>query len=477
MAIATARSAFINGEWIAGDGEEIEVRSPYDGSLVGSVHAATPADIERAVAAARDAFPAWRRTPLRQRVELCRRAFDLCMERNEEISQLIAREVGKTIREAREEMEEFTVDHFRRASEDALRYAGKVLPSTQEWTGTKRIMVVQEPIGVVAAVTPWNFPVDIAGIPLVYGLAIGCTTVWKPSEFSPLCAEKFVELLHDAGFPPGTVNLVHGRGEIGSQLVKHPDVGSVVFTGSVETGEKVARDAGLKNRVLELGGNGPQIVFADADIDKAADAAIMGCFYLAGQCCTAAERILVHASVKDRFVEALTSRTRDLKVGDPTLEETDMGPVRTPAVLARTKAHIADAVEKGARVVLGGGNDGQLHEPTIVDGVTSDMRIAQEETFGPVAPIMSFESADEAIRIANETHFGLTASVFTNDLKLAWKMAEALEHGTVHINETTNYWDQMAPFGGAKSSGSGRELADGIADALTETKQITFDRS
>jgi acyl-CoA reductase-like NAD-dependent aldehyde dehydrogenase len=179
--------------------------------------------------------------------------------------------------------------------------------------------------------------------------------------------------------------------------------------------------------------------------------------------------------VKDRFVEALTSRTRDLKVGDPTLEETDMGPVRTPAVLARTKAHIADAVEKGARVVLGGGNDGQLHEPTIVDGVTSDMRIAQEETFGPVAPIMSFESADDAIRIANETHFGLTASVFTNDLKLAWKMAEALEHGTVHINETTNYWDQMAPFGGAKKSGAGRELAGYILDAMSETKQITWE--
>jgi len=388
---------------------------------------------------------------------------------------VIAREVGKTIREAREEMEEYTVDHFRRASEDVLRYHGSVPPSTQEANGTKRIMVVQDPIGVVAAVSPWNFPVDIAGIPLVYGLALGCTTVWKPSEYAPICANMFTQLLHDAGFPPGTVNLVHGRGEVGSQLVRHPDVGTVVFTGSVETGEKVARDAGLKNRVLELGGNGPQIVCADADIDKAADAAIMGCFYLAGQCCTAAERILVHSSVKDRFVEALASRTRDLKVGDPTLEETDMGPVRTPAVMARTKAHIADAVEKGARVVLGGGSDGQVHEPTIIDGVTSDMRIAQEETFGPVAPIMSFDTPDEAIRIANETHFGLTAAVFTNDLKLAWQMAEALEHGTVHINETTNYWDQMAPFGGAKKSGSSRELGRYILDAMSETKQITWE--
>jgi succinate-semialdehyde dehydrogenase / glutarate-semialdehyde dehydrogenase len=475
MAIATARSAFINGEWIAGDGEDIEVRSPYDGTVVGTVQAAAPADIDRAVAAARDAFPAWRKTPLRHRVELCRRAFDLCMERNEEIAQLISREMGKTIREAREEMEEFTVDHFRRASEDALRYAGKVLPSTQEWNGSKRIMVVQEPIGVVAAVTPWNFPVDIAGIPIVYGLAIGCTTVWKPSEFSPLCAEKFVELLDDAGFPPGTVNLVHGRGDAGKALVEHPDVGCVVFTGSVETGEAVAREAALKNRVLELGGNGPQIVRADADLDKAADAAITGCFYLAGQCCTAAERILVHSSVKDRFIQLLRERAEALTTGDPTADETDMGPVRTEAVLNRTKGHIAEAVEKGASIVMGGGHDGLLHEPTIIDGVTSDMRIAREETFGPVAPIMTFEDDDEALRIANETEFGLTAAVFTNDLRAAWRYAEELRHGTVHINETTNYWDQMAPFGGAKKSGSGRELAGWIFDAMTETKQITWE--
>jgi len=475
MAIATARSAFINGDWVAGGGEEIEVRSPYDGTLLGSVQAASPAELEGAVAAARDAFPAWRRTPLRQRVELCRTAFDLCMERNEEISQLIAREVGKTIREAREEMEEFTVDHFRRASEDAMRYAGKVLPSTQESTGTKRVMIVQEPIGVVAAVTPWNFPVDIAGIPIVYGLAIGCTVVWKPSEFSPLCAEKFVELLHDAGFPPGTVNLVHGRGDIGRDLVKHPDVGCVVFTGSVETGESVAREAGLKNRVLELGGNGPQIVRADADLEKAADAAITGCFYLAGQCCTAAERLLVHRSVKDRFVDLLRARTEALATGDPSNDATDMGPVRTEAVLRRTQEHIADAVQQGAQVVIGGGYDGQLHEPTIIDGVTSHMRIAREETFGPVAPIIAFDDDDEAVRIANETEYGLTAAVFTNDLRAAWRYAEDLRHGTVHINETTNYWDQLAPFGGAKKSGAGRELASWIFDAMTETKQITWE--
>jgi succinate-semialdehyde dehydrogenase / glutarate-semialdehyde dehydrogenase len=472
--VTTYRGAFINGEWVAGGGEEITVTNPDTGDVVGSVSAATPDQIDAAVAAARTAFQTWRRTSVLERVEICRRAFDLCMERAEEIAELITRETGKTIRESREEMVEYTADHFRRAAEDVLRHEGKVLPSTQG-KNHKRIIVVQEPVGVVAAITPWNFPVDIAGIPIVYGLAYGCTTVWKPSEFAPLCAEAFMDVLHDAGFPPGTANLVHGRGDAGSALVRHDAVDSVVFTGSIETGEKVARDAGLKNRVLELGGNGPQIVLADADMDAAVDAAVTGCFYLAGQVCTAAERVLVHRDVHDTFVERLVERARELRVGDPLLEETDMGPMCHRGTLDRTRAHIEDAVANGARVVHGGTSSGMYHDPTVLVDVTPEMRIAREETFGPVAPIIAFESLDQALQIANSTEHGLTASVFTRSLADAWTAAEELRHGTVHINETTNYWDQMAPFGGAKKSGSGRELADGIADALTETKQITFD--
>jgi acyl-CoA reductase-like NAD-dependent aldehyde dehydrogenase len=475
MDMATYPGAFINGAWQDGKGAEFEVRNPYDDSLVGTVNAATSDQLEAAVQAAADAFPAWRKTPLMKRVEICRNALEVCLERAPAIAEMITRETGKTIREAEEEMVEFTVDHFRRASEDVIRYRGQVLPSTQELNGSKRIMVVQEPIGVVAAVSPWNFPVDIAGIPIVYGLALGCTLVWKASEIAPICANMFVDVLHDAGFPPGTINLVHGYGDIGAELVSHDTVGSVVFTGSVTTGEKVASAAGLKNRVLELGGNGPQIVRADADLEHAADAAITGCFYLAGQCCTAAERILVHRDVQDKFVELLTERTKALKVGDPLSHDTDMGPVATDANLNRTKEHVADAVAKGATVVYGGGAEGRLHEPTIITGVTSEMRIAKEETFGPVAPIITFDTDDEAIRIANETEFGLTAAVFTEDLRTAWRYAEELCHGTVHINETTNYWDQMAPFGGAKKSGAGRELSTYILDAMSETKQITWD--
>ena len=475
MAVAIRQDAYIGGEWVPGDGEEIEVRSPATDELLGTVTASSPTQVEAAVRAAAEAFPAWRKVSLLERVELCRVAFAICMERADEIAEMITKEVGKTIRESREEMVEYTADHFRRASEDVLRHAGSVLPSTQERSNAKRIIVVQEPVGVVAAVTPWNFPVDIAGIPIVYGLAVGCTTVWKPSEQAPLCANMFAEVIHDAGFPPGTLNVVHGRGDVGSALVTHPDVASVVFTGSTQAGEQVARDAGLKNRVLELGGNGPQIVLADASIEKAADAAIVGCFYLAGQCCTAAERILVHESVKDEFIAALVERTKVLRVGDPLDDETDMGPLCTDEVLARTIEHVEDAVAKGARVVYGGGHEGRFHEPTILDGVTSDMSIAKEETFGPVAPIMTFGDLDEALAVANETDYGLTAAVFTRSLHDAWHAAEELRHGTVHINETTNYWDQLAPFGGAKKSGTGRELAGWIIDALTETKQITFD--
>jgi acyl-CoA reductase-like NAD-dependent aldehyde dehydrogenase len=472
--VTTYRGAFIDGEWVAGGGDEITVTNPDTGEAVGSVSQATPEQIDLAVASARKAFESWRRTPVLERVEICRRAYDICMERAEEIAVLITRETGKTIRESREEMVEYTADHFRRAAEDVLRHEGKVLPSTQGMNH-KRILIVQEPVGVVAAVSPWNFPVDIAGIPIVYGLAYGCTTVWKPSELSPLCAEAFMDVLHDAGFPPGTANLVHGRGDVGQALVGHEGVDSVVFTGSIETGEKVARAAGLKNRVLELGGNGPQIVLADADLDAAVEGAIMGCFYLAGQVCTAAERVLVHREVHDAFVERLVDRTKQLRVGDPLAEDTDMGPMCHRGTLERTQAHIQDAVANGAQVVIGGTSNGMYHDPTVLVGVTNTMRIAREETFGPVAPIMAFDSLEEALQIANSTDFGLTAAVFTKSLNDAWTAAEELRHGTVHINESTNYWDQMAPFGGAKKSGSGRELAGWIADALTETKQITFD--
>ena len=473
--VLTHKRAYINGAWVDGGGELIEVRSPHSRQVIGTVPKCGPAEVEAAVQAAKQAFPAWKRTPLLERVDLLYRAYAICKERNEQIARQISEEMGKTIRESREEMEIYACDHFRRAAEDALRFRGQFLPSTQEHTSNKRIVVAHEPVGVVGVITPWNFPVDIAAISICYALAAGDTVVWKPSEHAPLSSAMLAEVIDEAGFPPGTVNMVTGEGDAGQAVAGHPDVSSLVFTGSTKTGLAIAQEVGLKPRVLELGGNGPIIVRADADLDRAADAAIMGCFYMAGQCCTAAERLLVHESVKAEFTSRLVARTEALRVGDPLAEETDMGPLCNEGVLAKTRAHLEDAVGKGATVVVGGTAEGLYFAPTVIDGVTPEMEIAREETFGPVAPIIAFSSDEEAISIANGTDYGLTAAVFTNDLRAAWQFAESLQHGTVMVNETTNYWDQLAPFGGTKKSGVGRELSSWMLDVLTEPKQIVFD--
>lgn len=473
--VVTHRQALIDGGWVDGDDGVIEVRSPHSGEVVGTVARCTVDQADRAVQAAKAAFAGWKRTPLLDRIDLLYRAYAICKERNEAIARQISMEMGKTIRESREEMVEYACEHFRRAAEDVLRYRGQFLPSTQERTNSKRIVVSQEPAGVVAVVTPWNFPVDIAAITICYALAIGDTVVWKPSEYAPLSSAMLADVLVDAGFPPGTVNMVFGEGEIGRAVVEHPGIDAVVFTGSSKTGQQIASSIGLKKRVLELGGNGPIIVRQDADLDRAADAAILGCFYLAGQCCTAAERLLVHESVHDDFVARLVDRASKLRVGDPLDEASDMGPLCNPAVLERTRQHVDAAVAQGATVVLGGTSAGQYYQPTVLVGVTEQMAIAQEETFGPVAPVIGFTSDEQAIAIANETGYGLTAAVFTNDLRMAWQVAESLQHGTVMVNETTNYWDQLAPFGGRGKSGTGRELSSWMLDALTDTKQIVFD--
>ncbi|HZU12336.1 MAG TPA: aldehyde dehydrogenase family protein [Chloroflexota bacterium] len=469
------RRALINGEWVEGSQGSFEVKSPFSGDVLGTVTACGPDDVDRAVAAARAAQPGWASVPLLDRVDLMYRAYALCKERNEEIAQTITREMGKTIRESREEMVQYACEHFRRAAEDVLRYRGQVLPSTEERTNNKRLLVTRRPAGVVGVITPWNFPVDIAAISICYAVAIGDTVVWKPSEYAPLSSAMLADIFVDAGFPPGVVNMVTGAGEVGAAIVEHDDVDVIAFTGNTATGERIARSAGLKRLLLELGGNGPIIVMPDADLDKAVEASILGCFYLAGQCCTAAERILVHDAVHDEFVRRLEDRTRRLRVGDPADDATDMGPLCNAGTLRKVRDHIKDARDGGATVTEIGVADNLLYPPTILTEVTEDMVIARDETFGPVAPIIRFSDPSEAIRIANGTPFGLNAALFTNSLSDAWRMAERLEHGTVLVNESTNYWDQLGPFGGAKKSGVGRELSTWMLDALTEIKHIVFD--
>jgi acyl-CoA reductase-like NAD-dependent aldehyde dehydrogenase len=469
------RKALIDGAWVDGSLGTFEVRSPFSGDVIGTAARCGRDDVDRAVAAARRAQPAWAATPILDRVDLMYRAYALCKERNEQIAQTITREMGKTIREAREEMVQFACEHFRRAAEDVLRYRGQVLPSTEERTNNKRLIVTRRPIGVVGVITPWNFPVDIAAISICYAVAIGDTVVWKPSEYAPLSSSMLAEIFLDAGFPRGVVNMVTGAGDAGAAIVEHDDVDAIAFTGNTATGERISRSAGLKRLLLELGGNGPLIVLPDANLDHAVEASILGCFYLAGQCCTAAERILVHDQVHDEFVRRLTERARTLRVGDPSDDATDMGPLCNEATLRKVRAHIEDARAKGAHVTEFGQAEGLVYPPTILTDVTEEMDVARDETFGPVAPIMRFRTVDEALRIANGTPFGLNAAVFTDSLHDAWRLAETLEHGTVMVNESTNYWDQLGPFGGVKKSGVGRELSTWMLDALTEVKHIVFD--
>jgi succinate-semialdehyde dehydrogenase/glutarate-semialdehyde dehydrogenase len=339
--------------------------------------------------------------------------------------------------------------------------------------------VQQYPLGVVGVISPFNFPVDIPAIAITYALIAGNTVVWKPSEYCPGSTARYLQVLADAGLPPGVINFVPGYGAAGQALVEDPDVRGLFFTGSTHVGRKIAATAGhgLKRTLLELGGNGPIIVHEDADVDRAVTATLTGCFYMAGQVCTAAERVLVHERVHDTFVAQLKARALELRVGDPLDERTDMGPLCNDATLRQVQTHVEQAREAGAEVFQVGEARGRLYPPTILTGVRPDMLIAQQETFGPVAPVIKFSTAAEAIEIANATEFGLNAAAFTKDLKEAWQFIDGLQHGTVLINETTNYWDQLAPFGGAKSSGLGRELSSWALNAFTETKTVVIDVS
>jgi succinate-semialdehyde dehydrogenase/glutarate-semialdehyde dehydrogenase len=467
--------ALIGGRWTPGSGETMELRSVWSGRTLAELERCTAADVDRAVRAARAAQPAWAATSVVERVEIMRALHHAVVDRAEEIAQMITLETGKTINETREELHEYTAPAYHKAAEEILRHRGMTLPSTQERSNNKRLHLTHRPVGVVAVITPYNFPTDIASIAIAHAVAAGNTVVWKPSEWSAMSCAMVAEVFAEAGVPDGVLNLVQGLGDTGAALVEHDDVDAVFFTGSTATGERIAQSAGLKRQLLELGGDGPLIVMPDADLDSAVDGAVLGCFYLAGQVCTSAERMLVHEDVHDAFVDKLKARTAQLRVGDPTSEDTDMGPLCNEATLRRVTEHVADAAARGAQVTQFGEADGVFYPPTILTGVTQDMRVAQEETFGPVAAIMRFSETDEAIEIANSTGLGLNAAVYTKDLATAFRVAEALRHGTVNINESTNYWDQLAPFGGAGKSGVGRELSQWFLDTFTEPKLINID--
>ncbi len=469
------QAALIDGKWVDGSAGSFEVRSPHSGEVLHNVGKCSSADVALAVASAKAAQPGWAAIPVVERATIMRRIHALFLERAEPIAQMIVAEIGKPLTNSREEVFEYSAPSWGKAAEEVLRHRGMSFPSTQERTNNKRIVLTHRPLGVVAVITPYNFPTDISSIALAHVAAAGNTVVWKPSEYSPVSCAMLADLFVEAGLPEGVINVVQGDGSVGSALVDHDDVKGIFFTGSTATGRQIAAKAALRPHLLELGGDGPFIILADADIDAAVEGAMDGCFYYSGQVCTSAERLLVHEAVYDEFVSKFKARVKQLKIGDPAKEDTEMGPLCNPATLRRVVEHVNDAVAKGAIIEQTGPEEGLYYPATVLTGVTTDMLIAQEETFGPVAPIIKISSAEEAIEIANMSSLGLIASLWTRDLATAWRVGEALPHGSVNINETSNYWDQLAPFGGAGNSGVGRELSQWFLETFTERKLLVFD--
>lgn len=463
----------IGGEWVSGDGEVKETVGPYSGEVVSTVGYATTAQVDAAVAAAKAAQTDWAATTVGQRAEILTAAVDAVAARSEEISRWITLEMGKTINESREEVSEVTLAIARAAIEDARRFGGVSRPPWNAGHINRRVHTIYQPIGVAGFISPWNFPVEMVAN-CVGALMMGNACVWKPSEWAPFGPQLLVEAFTSAGLPPGLINLVYGGPETGELLVTHPDVGFLAFIGSTAVGEQIASAAGVKRLLLELGGNGPLIVLADADVDAAVDAAVVSCFYMAGQVCTSAERILVHSAVHDEFVGKLTAMAAALTVGDPMDESTDMGPISEKRILDKIVDHVDDARAKGATIATGGGVSGQFHEATVLTGITSDMRIYREETFGPVAPVVKIDSAAEALALANDSEYGLSMAVFTSSLKTAYEMSEGLQAGAVAINAGTNDWELGGPFGGYKKSGIGRELGEDGLRAFTNVKTVSI---
>lgn len=468
------QAIFINGAWSVPQAcDWIEVGNPSTGELVGRVPKAGRKETAEAIEAAENAFRAWAARPAVERARVVKRWYDLIVENADDLALILTAEQGKPLAEAKGEIL-YGAAFFEWFAEEAKRVYGEVLPAAQPG---QRLVVLRQPIGVCAAITPWNFP--MAMIPRKAGPAIaaGCSMVLKPASATPFSALALAELGRRAGLPAGVFSVVTGAaGEVGDELSTHPLVRKVTFTGSTEVGRSLmAKAAGtIKKVALELGGNAPLIVFDDADIDVAVAGAMASKFRNMGQTCVCANRIYVQSAIHDQFVERFAQAVAALKVGDGQLPGVQQGPLIDEAAVLKVQEHIQDALALGARVITGGKRHalGQtFFEPTVLANVTAEMRIAVEETFGPVAPVFRFDTEEEVIAAANDTEFGLAAYFFTRDNARVWRVSEALEVGIVGVNTgATSY--EGAPFGGVKSSGIGREGSHHAIEEFTELKYV-----
>jgi succinate-semialdehyde dehydrogenase/glutarate-semialdehyde dehydrogenase len=471
------QQAFVDGRWVDADsGETFPVVNPATGETIASVPRMGAAETRRALEAADRALPAWRGLTAKERARILRRLADLMLEHADELSALLVTEQGKPLAEAKAEVA-YAASFYEWFGEEAKRVYGDTIPQP---TPDRRVVVLKQPIGVSAGITPWNFPSAMPTRKSAPALAAGCTIVLKPAEQTPLSALAVAALAEEAGVPPGVFSVVTGAAEdapeIGREMTSSPLVRKVGFTGSNAVGKLLMAQcaAGLKKISLELGGNAPFIVFDDADLEQAVAGAVVCKYRNSGQTCISANRILVQDGIYDDFLAAFLERVRGLKVADGFTPGVDVGPLIDEQGLEKVERHVAEAVERGAEVLLGGSRlEGQFFEPSVLVDVTADMAMSCEETFGPVAGIARFVSEDEAVRIANDTPYGLSAYFYSESNRRVWRVSEALEYGIVGIN-TGFVSTEVAPFGGVKESGIGREGSKYGIDEWVELKYLAI---
>ncbi|MBI3699851.1 MAG: NADP-dependent succinate-semialdehyde dehydrogenase [Afipia sp.] len=467
-------ACLIAGEWLKADsGGTITVDNPATGAVVGNVPNMGAAETKRAIEAANAALPAWRAKTAKERSAILRKLFDLMMTNQDDLAAIMTAEQGKPLTESKGEIA-YAANFIEWFSEEGKRVYGDTIPS---FGADKRIVVLKQPIGVCAAITPWNFPAAMITRKAGPALAAGCTMVVKPASQTPLSALALGVLAERAGVPKGVLSIVTGSATaIGGEMTSNPIVRKVTFTGSTEIGKKLMAQSAstVKRTSMELGGNAPFIVFDDADLDAAVKGAMASKYRNAGQTCVCANRILAQDGIYDSFVKKLTEAVKGFKVGDGTENGVTIGPLINMAAVEKVEEHIKDAVSKGAHVVTGGKRHSlgrTFFEPTILTDTKPDMLIFREETFGPVAPVFRFKAEDEAIKLANDTEFGLAAYFYGRDIGRIWRVAEALEYGMVGINEGI-ISTEIAPFGGVKESGNGREGSKYGIDDYLEIKYL-----
>ena len=476
----TTSAMFVDGAWVgAASGETFVAESPATGEAIGEVPRGDREDARRAIAAANRAADGWASLTAFERAAKLHAVADAIESRRDALARTLTLDQGKPLRaEAYGEVEELVV-YWRMAAEDAKRLGG-LLPNSM--SPGKRVLLVRRPVGVVGVITPWNWPYTMPAELIAPALASGNAVVWTPASTTALCAVALAECVVEADLPPGVFNLVTGPGStVGDEIAANPGTHAVAFIGSTETGRKVAAAGAGKSLLLEMGGNGPVVVLEDADLDAAAGAAVTACFLCAGQSCTAGERLLVHRDVSEAFVEKLARLVAEIRLGDPFADDTTMGPLNNESGALKMDEHVADALERGAALVAGGARadgfpTGLYWQPTILDRVPADALVATEETFGPVAPVVSIDSLDHAIELANASPYGLLAAVFTKDLAKGLRFADRVKTGWVNVNESSNYWEPHLPFGGRSGTASGLGRVGGVfsMESFTELQTVVI---